>query len=849
MTQPIPERARVLIVDDVSENIHLMMGILRKDYAIIAATSGARAIELARQQPQPDLILLDIKMPVMDGYETLSHLKQDPITAGIPVIFVTALAENADEARGLELGVKDFVSKPISAELLKARIRTQLELRRCQSEIRQLDVKTPRDANQIPTLLLVDDAPENLHGLIEVLKDDYRLVVANSGQKALEIVHTPNPPDLILLDVRMPEMDGYEVCRRIKAMPTVFSRIPIIFVTVAQEIEEKIRGFEAGAADYITKPFDIDEVRARVRTHVELFELRSSLEKQIALRTRLLNVSEEKYRILADYSPNWEYWLSPDGAYQYVSPASMNVCGYTPIEFFIDPQLMDKIIHPDSLAAWKSYANSGVDNVSSPKVFRIHTRDGEERWVEHVFRPAFNARGVNVGLRGSYRDVTQRIQAEKQLDFMTHRDQLTGLSNRVLFAEYLATAIRQGEHSGSRFALLFINLDNFKTINESLGHSIGDRVLIEAANRLRSQLPGVDANARIGGDEFHVIVDLRANTIGIDLIAQEIISVLGKPYHPETADLYVGASVGIAVFPDDGRDSETLLSNAAAALHKAKAQGRSSLCFFSPDMTRLTRARLTLESDLRRALEKEEFHMHYQPQFDLCDGRLVGLEALLRWTHPEKGNIPPGEFIALAEESGLIVPIGLWVLRRVCHQIREWTTAGIAPRNVAINVSAIQLAKPDFLQNLKEILGETGVAGEQIDLEITESCTMHNPDEVIQLLAAIRSLGVRISIDDFGTGYSSLGYLQRMQVNKLKIDIAFVRDMLNSVGSASIVKTIIAIGHSLGLEVVAEGVETQAQAEYLLMLECDTQQGYLMSYPLAPDDMTRLLAKAKASHP
>jgi diguanylate cyclase (GGDEF)-like protein/PAS domain S-box-containing protein len=829
----------------VHENLHALMNILRDDYAILAATSGEKALAIAQHSPQPDLILLDIQMPGMDGYAVLSQLKSNPATADIPVIFVTALAESADEARGLMLGVADYITKPVNPELLRLRVRTQLELRRYRKDPMMLDSRHG-NPGQPASLLVVDDIPDNIHELLEALKDDYRIMVARSGAKALELIEGPTPPDLVLLDIVMPEMDGYEVCRRIKASP-VGNRIPVIFVTVVDATQDKVRGFNIGAADYIIKPFDIDEVRARVRTHLELARLRHFLEDQVAQRTVLLEQSEEKYRILADYSPNWEYWLAPDGTYLYVSPACRDVSGYEPADFFADAGLMEKIIHPDDRERWTLHGPGASSANPELLTFRIRAKDDSERWIEHVYRQVFDASGKPLGLRGSHRDITDRQRVEQKLDFCAHRDPLTGLPNRALFVQLLGQAILHADRNQTQFALLLLDLDNFKAINESLGHRLGDHLLIEVSKRLQGVINDSSIIARIGGDEFNMIVECGASLPGSDLIAQRMIGTLAEPFLLDGNSIYIGASVGIALYPTDGRDVGTLQSSAAAALHQAKAQGRGTLRFFSPEMTRRSRARLTLEADLRRALDRQELSLHYQPQVDLISGRIVGLEALVRWRHPERGMVPPDEFIPLAEESGLVIRLGDWVLHEACRQIKLWSTAGLAPRQTAVNVSAVQLSRGNLVESVRHALELSGIVPEQLELEITESFVMADREQSFKSLAEIKALGVCLSIDDFGTGYSSLAYLQQLEVHKLKVDMSFVRDMLTNSGNASIVKAVIALGHSLGLEIIAEGVEEEEQAAHLRALQCDVIQGYLISRPLPADEMTRFLEAFRPS--
>jgi PAS domain S-box-containing protein len=427
MTVPIlhdtpGKRPGILIVDDVPENLHSLMSSLRNDYAITAATSGERALELARREPRPDLILLDIRMPGMDGYAVLDQLKASPETSDIPVIFVSALSEAADEARGIILGAADYITKPINPELLRLRVRNQLELRHYQRSRSELVPNGHASAK--PTLLLVDDVPDSLHILMEALKDEYQIQVANSGAKALEMLAKGRCPDLILLDILMPEMDGYEVCQRIKAMPTC-GQVPVIFVTVMDYTEDKLKGFAVGAADYVTKPFDIDEVRARVQTHLELSRLRGLLEHMVEQRTAMLEQSEQKYRVLADYSPNWEYWQAPDDQYLYVSPACTGISGYAPDDFFLDNTLMEKILLPEDLEHWQAELNETALAKGVPAAFRIRTRNGDIRWIEHVARPVFDNTGQPLGRRGSYRDITEIRRLGEELE--RHRDHLEEL--------------------------------------------------------------------------------------------------------------------------------------------------------------------------------------------------------------------------------------------------------------------------------------------------------------------------------------------------------------------------------------------------------------------------------------
>ncbi|MEY4766590.1 MAG: hypothetical protein RI907_3263 [Pseudomonadota bacterium] len=436
------KQARILIVDDVPENLHALMNILHNDYAILAATTGARALEVAHRLPAPDLILLDIRMPDMDGYAVLAQLKADAATRDIPVMFISALSEVSDEARGIALGAADYIAKPFSPDLLRLRVRTQLELRRYRQSLVDTPAQVPPGQPK-PTLLLVDDVVENLHALIEALKQDYQIQVAPSGDRALQMLGQGLTPALILLDVVMPGLNGYDVCERIKRIDRL-RHVPVIFVTVMDDTADKVHGFNVGGADYITKPFDISEVRARVQAHVELARLRSRLEELVVQRTRVLGQSEEKYRILADHSPNWEYWRGVDGDYIYVSPACQAISGYEPADFAQDRDLMDRLVEPADLPRWRqaTEARGEPGDAFDAEPLRLRDRTGRQHWVAHLGRRVFDSVGSPLGYRGSFRDVTEikRLNDELQQHRLNLEDQVRERTEQLEGAKLQAEA-------------------------------------------------------------------------------------------------------------------------------------------------------------------------------------------------------------------------------------------------------------------------------------------------------------------------------------------------------------------------------------------------------------------------
>jgi diguanylate cyclase (GGDEF)-like protein len=435
-----------------------------------------------------------------------------------------------------------------------------------------------------------------------------------------------------------------------------------------------------------------------------------------------------------------------------------------------------------------------------------------------------------------FSDITERKASYERIQYLAHFDALTNLPNRALLNDQLDMAIAMATRSQRQLAIVFLDLDRFKIVNDSLGHHTGDLLLQIVAERLKSCVRETDIVARLGGDEFVILLNCIQEPNEAAFVAQKVVEAIAIPFTLNGNNVNIGTSIGIAIYPDNGLDHSTLIKNADAAMYHAKENGRNNFQFFSSLMNDKAFERLTLENDLRQALKREEFFLLYQPQIDVLTGRIVGAEALIRWQHPEKGLVPPNDFISLAEKCGLIVPIGEWVLKTACAQNISWQKEGLAPVLTAVNISAQQFHQKNFNELIRQILGDTGLDPHLLELEITESAVMANAESMLETLRSLKEIGLHLSIDDFGTGYSSLSYLKHFPINKLKIDRSFVTDITHDSSNKAIIETIINMGHNLRLKVITEGVETAEQFAILKELRCDEIQGYYFSRAISPRD-------------
>lgn len=675
-------------------------------------------------------------------------------------------------------------------------------------------------------ILVVDDEPVTRMMLRQVLENSRYLVLeAEDGARGIELC-LGEQPDLVLMDVRMPSVNGFDACKAIRRSPQS-RHIPVLMLTGLDDVLATQLAFDAGATDFITKPINWPLLAERVRyalrsRHTERL-LRES-EERLARAQRIARLGYWRYDLRTDrisFSPELGEALALDGQME------------MPARAFLTR------VHEDDRQRARRFFFGVMTGKGGPiddGEFRVILDDGSIKTFRVSAEAATDSGPTPRAMFGVVQDVTERREAEARLSYYAHYDALTGLPNRVLFRDRAIQAMGEAQRLGQRLALVLIDLDRFKHLNVSLGDRNADRVLRAVAHRQAELLRDGDTLSRQGGDEFAILLTGFNEEQDIAPLVRRLLQSFETPVHVDGWDIMVSASMGIAVYPADGEDVDTLLMHAQASLAVAKEEPGSTYHYYTVDMNQRALERLAKETALYQATERREFTLHYQPRIDLRAGRVTGVEALLRWQHPALGLLPPNQFVGLLEETGLIIEVGDWVIRRACSDLRD---CGL---ELSVNLSPRQLSSPGLTDRIFAILEDTGLAPERLELEITENFLMQDAYAAVRVLTDLRQRGIRVSIDDYGTGYSSLAYLKQMPVNILKIDRSFVCNLTQDAKDAAIVSSTIELGHNLGITLVAEGVEDQQTMERLMEYGCDAMQGFHLARPQALCDLVAWLA-------
>jgi diguanylate cyclase (GGDEF)-like protein/PAS domain S-box-containing protein len=695
-------------------------------------------------------------------------------------------------------------------------------------------------------LIVDDDASGRRLTRATLLRAGFEVIEANDGAQALESMRELLP-DLVLMDVSMPVMDGFTCCGELRKLPGG-QRVPVVMMTGLDDVNSIERAFEVGATDFITKPINWPILAHRVR-----YMLRASA---------AINALKQNQRRLSNAQRigemgDWE-WDVRQGRVS-ASEQAWRIFGRPSGLGALDGDEFLTSVHEEDMERVRLACERAIDNGDDFAIeHRVVGRGGILRHVhQQVEVIEQDEQGRALRLVGAVHDITRRKDAEEQVRRLAYFDTLTGLPNRLLFTEQLIKALAHAERHGQQLAIMFIDLDDFKRVNDTLGHGAGDDLLKQIGLRLAGSIRSLDSVtrnglddeintiARLGGDEFIVLLNNVHQEFDAGTVARRLVSALAEPVTVQGAELYVSCSVGVATYPGDGNDIETLLMNADTAMYRAKEAGRGGFQFYDRSMNERARERLQMETLLRHAIERDEFVLHYQPRINLVSGRIVGAEALIRWQHPQRGLLPPKDFIPLAEEARLVIPIAEWVISAVCRQIAQWQAAGLPAIPVAVNLAAPHLRERALPELVERVLREHSLPSSMLEIEVTESILMHDPELSLANARRLADLGVSLSIDDFGTGYSSLSYLKRLPIGALKIDQSFVRDIATDPDDAAIITAIIAMAHSLNLRVVAEGVETEAQRSFLELHSCDEFQGFLVSPPVTAIEFAHSLVQAR----
>lgn len=698
-------------------------------------------------------------------------------------------------------------------------------------------------------ILIVDDETHICSAMRLILNAEGREVTTcGTGADALAILKSQEI-DLVLLDINLPDISGLEVMEWIADNNISAS---VIIVSGDTDINSAIRALRSGVAEFVRKPIEPDEIQHKVKSTLH----RRQLERRNVLMTGQLEQSERLHRFLVESSPDLIYTLDTEGRFIFINGRVESLLGYSREELI--GHYYTVIVHAEDLErAVYAFTERRIDDRATANVeVRLKCKSKNYRHFESPVVAMLSAMGIYdsggeakeeqarrfIGTYGVARDITERKIAEETIQFQALHDYLTDLPNRRLFKDRLELSITHSKRHGGFVAVMFIDLDRFKLVNDTFGHAEGDELLKTLARRLANCVRAGDTLSRQGGDEFTILLPDLVQAEDAVIIVGKIMEELQSPFNVAGQEFRATASIGISIFPRDGENADLLLKNADIAMYKVKATGKNGYKFFEQEMNACYHERLSLENELRQAAQSSEFELHYQPQINVKTGRIVGMEALIRWQHPIHGLLNPSGFIDFAEEAGLISAITDWVLDEACSQLVRWRATGEQELRMAINVSPIEFNNSDIVERIASCLARYDLPGHILDIEITENLLLHDVPGVIEKIRQLRNLGILISIDDFGTRYSSLNYLRKFPINTIKIDKSFVRDLDGHQNSFPIIHAIIGIARGFGMNLLVEGIETELQMKTLKELGCDVMQGYFFSRPLPADEAEVLLS-------
>ncbi|MCK5237407.1 MAG: EAL domain-containing protein [Deltaproteobacteria bacterium] len=851
---------KLLIVDDQADSLYMLETLLKgNDYEVVSAVDGVEALAKLRSNTI-DIIISDILMPRMDGFRLCRECKKDDSLKDIPFIFYTAsYTDERDEKLALSLGANGFIAKPLQPEAFIKIIKNLVDEVDKGEIVAEKPIIAEKDQFELYSERVVKQLEKKMAALEEEISERNRAEQAlrKSEERLVEaqrIAHLGN------WDWNIKQNELYwsdEIYRIFDISPHEFDATYEAFITFVHPDDREFVKASVDSALKEKEPYSIDhrivlpsgaervvheqaevtfdEAGVPLRmagTVQDVTELRQS-EDKLVLASKVFENAIEGV-VVTDEKGNIES----------VNRTFTSITGYSPEEAIGENV---RILKSDrhERAFFDEMWNSLIEKGRWQGEIWNRRKNGEAypEWLNIIaIKNSVDRATRYVSI---FHDITDIKRSKEEIKYQSNHDALTGLPNKLLLKDRLQLTIAHSEYSEIFPAVLFIGLDRFQNINESLGHTAGDSILQQAAKRLKACVRAGDTVARFGGDEFSFVLDSLNNEQVAVKIAMDAIKSFSEPFSVDGHELYLTASIGIALYPGDGRDAETLIKNANTAMLRAKEGGRNTYRLYTEAMNARAFHRLSLENDIRKGLDRDEFVVYYQPKVCLKTGSIVSLEALVRWQHAEKGLMPPDEFIHLSEETGLITPLGKTVLRKACFQAKRWQDAGYKDLNVAVNLSAYQLQDKNIVSTIKSVLLESKLEPERLGIEITESMIMQDVATATETLDKLHDMGIQLFIDDFGTGYSSLSYLKRFKIDALKIDKSFVNDVTTNSDDASIVVTIISMSHSLGHKVIAEGVETKAQLEFMQKYECDEIQGYLISPPLPADDVMEMLKNEK----